>query len=162
MTAPEKPDLLPCPLCNKAMQFRQALWISDGDTDSIIHAEEADCGIAVFLDGTSDHSIIAKWNRRPSPPPASVEAVELDEAAFQRFLDICENPPPPTPALRALFEKHKDHPALTHLPAQGAVPTVGEIANLLREVGDELEAAGIVSNKLEKATAILALLRDEK
>src|ERR1700728_2776190 len=52
-----------CPLCKGRMQFRKALWPSDGCVDAIIHAEPTDCGMAEFSDGSADESILAKWHR---------------------------------------------------------------------------------------------------
>lgn len=57
-------DLLPCPFCGGAVQFRKALWVSDGCTDAVIHAYEADCGLPDFSDGSTDESIIETWNTR--------------------------------------------------------------------------------------------------
>jgi len=54
--------LRPCPFCNGGMQFRKALWPSDGNTDAIIHDSATDCPLVEFEDGTIDESIIARWN----------------------------------------------------------------------------------------------------
>lgn len=49
------------------MQFRQALWPSEGDTDAVIHAYPTLCPMTNFSDGTADKSIIERWNHRPDP-----------------------------------------------------------------------------------------------
>ncbi len=59
-----EPTLLPCPFCGEAMQFRAALWPSEGDRDGIIHAAPTHCPLGQFEDGTFDESIIKKWNTR--------------------------------------------------------------------------------------------------
>ena len=59
----EKP-LKPCPFCQGTMQFRKALHISDGNTDAVIHAYPTQCGMVAFEDGTTDESIIDRWNVR--------------------------------------------------------------------------------------------------
>jgi hypothetical protein len=56
--------LLPCPFCGGAMQFRKALWVSDGCTDGIIHDEPTKCGMVVFDTDSTDESVITAWNRR--------------------------------------------------------------------------------------------------
>lgn len=55
-------ELLPCPFCGGVVQFRKALWPSDGNVDAIIHAEPTECGLADFSDDTTDESILVKWN----------------------------------------------------------------------------------------------------
>lgn len=57
-------ELKPCPFCKKAVQFRKALWPSDGCVDAIIHEMPSECGMSFFSDNTTDESIIAKWNTR--------------------------------------------------------------------------------------------------
>jgi hypothetical protein len=77
--------LLPCPFCGKAMQLRQALDVSDGGVDAVIHAEPTECGL-YFDIGTADQcvSVTAAWNTRAqaadlardeAPPTAQAEAV---------------------------------------------------------------------------------------
>lgn len=56
--------LAACPFCGGAMQFRKALWPSDGNVDAIIHAAPTKCGLSDFADGTVDESILAAWNTR--------------------------------------------------------------------------------------------------
>jgi hypothetical protein len=54
------------------MKPRHALHVSDGNTDSIIHAESSECGMSSFDIGTIDFgvSVAAAWNRRaPAVPP---------------------------------------------------------------------------------------------
>src|ERR1700749_106334 len=82
------PELLPCPWCKGTVQFRKALWISDGNTDAIIHAGPTNCGMVEFSDGTTDESIIAKWNTR-APSTVGVEA--LIEIARQETSGEIEN-----------------------------------------------------------------------
>jgi len=69
--------LEPCPFCNKAMQYRAALFVSDGCTDAVIHAEHTDCGLVQFDIGATDGGVstIAAWNRRATDP-AVAELVE--------------------------------------------------------------------------------------
>jgi hypothetical protein len=65
-------ELAACPFCGKAMKPRHALHVSDGNTDSIIHAESSECGMSSFDIGTIDFgvSVAAAWNRRaPAVPP---------------------------------------------------------------------------------------------
>ncbi len=56
-----------CPWCNKAVQHRFALDISDGGTDDIIHAKPTDCGMQYFSVGSADRgvTVAAAWNQRP-------------------------------------------------------------------------------------------------
>jgi hypothetical protein len=71
------PGLEPCPWCGGKVQPRWALWISDGCIDSIIHAEPTDCPMQVFEDGSTDKSIVAKWNARSSQAKDDAHAVEI-------------------------------------------------------------------------------------
>ena len=70
-------SLKPCPFCGKAMQYRAALFVSDGCTDAVIHAEPTDCGLVQFDIGATDGGVstIAAWNRRATDP-AVAELVE--------------------------------------------------------------------------------------
>ena len=63
-------SLKPCPFCGKAMQYRAALFVSDGCTDAVIHAEPTDCGLVQFDIGATDGGVstIAAWNRRATDP----------------------------------------------------------------------------------------------
>ncbi len=74
-TTSSLPDtgLLPCPFCGGAMQFRKALWPSDGNTDAIIHAQPAECPLSDFSNATIDESIIAEWNTRALATPTQCE-----------------------------------------------------------------------------------------
>ena len=67
MDADRTPTLKPCPFCGQAMQFRKALWPSDGCTDGINHAEPTECGMGCFDIGTTDEGVIDAWNRRAAP-----------------------------------------------------------------------------------------------
>ena len=61
--------LLPCPFCGCAVMPRHALWASDGDVDSIIHAAPSpECGLGDFSVYSADdgETIAAAWNRRAS------------------------------------------------------------------------------------------------
>jgi hypothetical protein len=62
---PTSDVLAPCPLCGVAVQFRKALWPSDGCVDAIIHAAPTDCGMVEYSTGTFDESVIGKWNALP-------------------------------------------------------------------------------------------------
>lgn len=66
--------LEPCPFCNKAMQYRAALFASDGCTDAVIHAEPTDCGLVQFDIGATDGGVstIAAWNRRSGADRAAM------------------------------------------------------------------------------------------
>jgi hypothetical protein len=88
MTSPRHTSLLPCPFCQSAVQFRKALHICDGNTDAIIHAEPSNCGMAQFEDGSTDESIVAKWNTR------SVNAVPDLIAALDQISGVCEDNAP--------------------------------------------------------------------
>ena len=55
-------ELKPCPFCRKPMMLRSALWPSEGDADAIIHAEQTDCPMLGFGDGSANGSIVEKWN----------------------------------------------------------------------------------------------------
>lgn len=48
------------------MMFRQALWPSEGDTDSVIHADAnpLNCPLPDFSNDTADLSVIEAWNTR--------------------------------------------------------------------------------------------------
>jgi len=69
--SPGSEKLLPCPFCGGAVQFRKALHISDGNVDSVIHAAPTDCPMVVFEDGSTDESILARWNVRAAAQSAS-------------------------------------------------------------------------------------------
>jgi hypothetical protein len=82
---PAEKSLLPCPFCQGAVQFRKALHICDGNTDAIIHAEPSNCGMAQFEDGSTDESIVAKWNTRSvNAVPDLVKALE----PFAQLIDL--------------------------------------------------------------------------
>lgn len=66
--------LKPCPLCGGEVQFRKALWPSDGNTDAIIHAAGSACGLVAFDTDTTDESVIKAWNTRPPMRAAIREA----------------------------------------------------------------------------------------
>lgn len=61
-----EPALLACPFCGGQMMFRQALWPSEGDTDSVIHADAnpLNCPLPDFSNDTADLSVIEAWNTR--------------------------------------------------------------------------------------------------
>lgn len=65
--------LLPCPFCGSAVQPRDALWPSEGDSDAVIHAAPTDCPLVTFSNGTSDKSAYALWNQRFSRAPSDVD-----------------------------------------------------------------------------------------
>jgi hypothetical protein len=67
--------LLPCPFCAGSVQFRKALWPSDGDYDGIIHVEITACPMSDFSNGTADGSVIASWNNRAALSAPRVEPV---------------------------------------------------------------------------------------
>lgn len=71
-TADEGEELRSCPFCGGAVQHRHALFVSDGNTDAIIHAAPAVCGLLDFDIGTADFgvSVAAAWNRRAQAVPA--------------------------------------------------------------------------------------------
>ena len=92
VTWPAEKALSACPFCQGAVQFRKALHICDGNTDAIIHAAPTNCGMAQFEDGSTDESIIAKWNTR------SVNAVPDLIAALEPFAALAE----------LAAEEHKD------------------------------------------------------
>ena len=73
--------LKPCPFCGGAVQFRKALHISDGNTDAVIHAAPSDCGLVEFSDGSTDESILAKWNASAAVLPSS-EELTPDQVAW--------------------------------------------------------------------------------
>ena len=75
-TGTNKNGLLPCPFCGGAVQPRDALWPSEGDSDAVIHAAPTDCPISIFSNGSTDKSIYALWNRRP-PGPSALKSAEL-------------------------------------------------------------------------------------
>lgn len=86
-----KIELLPCPFCGAAMMERHALWPSEGDTDSIIHAQPTDCPLTDFGLGTADEgvSVCAAWNRRsPDAVGELVEGLRLVRfsAAWHQFM----------------------------------------------------------------------------
>jgi hypothetical protein len=68
--------LAPCPFCGGEVQFRKALWPSDGCTDAVIHSFPlpATCGMGDFSTDTTDESVIAAWNRRAPSPSSAVDA----------------------------------------------------------------------------------------
>jgi hypothetical protein len=57
-------ELVPCPFCGGRVMFRKALFVSDGCTDAIIHAEPTKCGMTDFTTYTTDESVITAWNTR--------------------------------------------------------------------------------------------------
>jgi hypothetical protein len=56
------------------MMFCKALHVSDGNTDSVIHAVSSGCGMSVFDNETIDGSIVELWNTRDHAPAAPVPA----------------------------------------------------------------------------------------
>ena len=79
-----------CPFCQGVMQFRKALHIADGNTDAIIHAGPTNCGMVQFEDGSTDESIIAKWNTRSvNAVPDLVAALVESRLEIQRQHDKC-------------------------------------------------------------------------
>ncbi|WP_347271190.1 hypothetical protein [Rhizorhabdus histidinilytica] len=88
LDAPTPPDdkmLLRCPFCHGAMQFRKALWPSDGDSDAIIHAVlgGSNCPMGDFGNGTADESIISLWNTRIPDHPAENAKSSGDRAGAE-------------------------------------------------------------------------------
>ena len=84
MTDPLREALMPCPFCKHDVQFRKALWPSDGNADAIIHTESSNCGLVEFSDGSIDESIVSKWNTRaalaaPQPNPITTDMSTRDE-----------------------------------------------------------------------------------
>ena len=76
-------EMKPCPFCEAPMMERHALWPSDGDTDSIIHAAPTDCGMVDFSIGAADNGVStrAAWNRRSegrAPSPEGWDPEEFD------------------------------------------------------------------------------------
>lgn len=69
-------QLSPCPFCGGAVMFRKALFVSDGCTDAIIHAEPTNCGMTDFTTYTTDESVIAAWNTRTQLRTAAAEGGE--------------------------------------------------------------------------------------
>jgi hypothetical protein len=64
---PNTTVLLPCPFCGAQVMPRHALWASDGDVDSIIHAAPSpECGLGDFSVYSADdgETVAAAWNRR--------------------------------------------------------------------------------------------------
>lgn len=60
-------NLKPCPFCGCEVMPRHALWASDGDVDSIIHAEPSpECGLGDFSVYSADggKTVAVAWNRR--------------------------------------------------------------------------------------------------
>lgn len=84
VTWPAERALSACPFCQGAVQFRKALHICDGNTDAIIHAAPTNCGMVQFEDGSTDESIIEKWNTR------SINAIpDLAKVATASLRDRC-------------------------------------------------------------------------
>jgi hypothetical protein len=69
-------ELSPCPFCGGAMQFRKALWSSDGCVDAVIHlgVHPETCGLQFFSTDTTDESVIAAWNTR-----ATLSSIQLED-----------------------------------------------------------------------------------
>ncbi|MBO9380215.1 hypothetical protein GG804_25955 [Sphingomonas histidinilytica] len=95
LDAPTPPDdkmLLRCPFCHGAMQFRKALWPSDGDSDAIIHAVlgGSNCPMGDFGNGTADESIISLWNTRTPDHPAenAKSSGEVRAASVAELLEM--------------------------------------------------------------------------
>lgn len=85
----EKAKLLPCPFCGGAMQPRDALWPSEGDTDGIIHASPTDCPLPEFSVGIADEgvSVAEAWNKRAALPHLRAGDREEIEAEAQKIID---------------------------------------------------------------------------
>lgn len=107
-------SLAPCPFCGGAMQFRKALWPSDGNTDAIIHAEPTECGMPAFDIGSTDEGVIAAWNRRAllaqEPPSKQMQHVgecATDDLSQQvcegMYKDRCDDNLALCEALRAVY-----------------------------------------------------------
>ena len=73
--------LLPCPFCQMPVQHRFALHVSDGNTDDIIHAAPAECGLQYFSVGSADQGVTVAnaWNTRTPSLAAQDGLVEAAE-----------------------------------------------------------------------------------
>lgn len=85
-------ELLPCPFCGAAVMERHALWIADGDTDAIIHAEPTECGLECFTLGAADQGRTTRsaWNtrhRQAAVPEGFVLSDEIIERAVRAAYD---------------------------------------------------------------------------
>jgi len=95
-------DLLPCPFCGKDMMLRSALWPSEGDTDSIIHAEPTECPMYDFCDGTADGSIVGRWNSRPDAYAIGFRDAIALATKQVRFAERAADHRPRTPGMIAV------------------------------------------------------------
>jgi len=118
--------LTSCPFCNKAMQYRAALFVSDGCTDAVIHAEHTDCGLVQFDIGATDGGVstIAAWNRRATDPavPELVEALRRALPSVQSDAEMMD-----------AIDRHNPLPAAD-------MPAVTKAANELDVLVDDIRA----------------------
>ena len=87
--SPGSEELLPCPFCNGAVQFRKALHVSDGNVDSVIHSAPTDCPMVVFEDGSIDQSILIRWNTRVAAAQGVTVTDAMCEAAINSDAPEC-------------------------------------------------------------------------
>lgn len=137
-----EPVLLPCPFCGCAVQFRKALWPSDGCTDAIFHADPSECGLMDFSTGTTDESVLAEWNRRASSPDAAT--VVIQPTYYVQHPDGSHSVAEPQPA-----------------PIAAAPPLPEGWLETAMNLGDELvcaaarESIGLCKGGFDKACAAL-------
>ena len=87
--SPDSETLLPCPFCNGAVQFRKALHVSDGNVDSVIHAAPTNCPMVVFEDGSTDQSVLIRWNTRVAAAQPVTATDAMCEAAINSDAPDC-------------------------------------------------------------------------
>ncbi len=75
MTAPETPDLLPCPFCGGAAKLLDGIYVRN--------IECTVCG-AIGPDAR-DAEAVAMWNTRPSPSPVEVDDVATLARRLEQF-----------------------------------------------------------------------------
>lgn len=86
--------LKPCPFCGGDVMHRHALWPSDGDTDSVIHAQGSTCGMGCFSIGTADQgvSVAAAWNARAAIAALQAEPQPANEREAALWRMVTANP----------------------------------------------------------------------
>jgi hypothetical protein len=119
-------ELKPCPFCGGAVQPRDALWPSEGDTDAVIHAEPTDCPMVSFSNYTADKSVYERWNAR-----AAIAALGHNEALKSSPPEKVTAPTPP--ASTKDFTREAFH---NYVENKRPTPPVSDLTTQIRKLAE--------------------------